>query len=248
MPWRIPDDNGVFDPYKILVSEIMLQQTQVDRVREKYLQFIHKYPSLESLSRATFEDVLRLWSGLGYNRRAKYLYDFAVANKNVSFPNRLEELVMHKGIGRNTAAAVLVYSFNMPVAFIETNIRTVFTYHFFKEDETVNDALLLIHVQRTIDSENPREWYWALMDYGSFLKKNTPGISQRNAGYRKQSKFEGSTRQLRGRILRILLANGSMSVQKLQEKIADDRYEIVLKTLVKDSMIKIDKNLVSLQR
>lgn len=237
LPWREPEKTGVFDPYKILVSEIMLQQTQVDRVQEKYRIFLDKFPDIESLSGATFEDVLRIWSGLGYNRRAKYLHEFAINQAGREFPRNLNELIKYKGIGTNTAAAVLVYGFNVPITFVETNIRTVYLHSFLSNKEKVSDKEIIELVEQTLDTANPREWFWALMDYGSYLKKNGIKNTKNSKHYKKQSKFKGSSRQLRGVILRFLLENGQCSVATLQEHVQDSRLLDVLSTLENDRLI-----------
>lgn len=204
LPWR-----HTTDPYKILVSEVMLQQTQVDRVILKYKEFIKRFPNFKTLAAAPTSAVLTLWSGLGYNRRALYLHRTA---KTVAlgmggvFPHlpTVSELVQLPGIGPNTAGAILAYAFNAPVVFIETNIRSVFIHHFFKS-QSVSDAQLLPLIQQTLDTKNPRLWYWALMDYGVFLKKQFKNPSRRSAHHTKQSKFEGSNRQMRGAVLKALL-------------------------------------------
>lgn len=199
LPWRELSVDSSTRLYQVLVSEMMLQQTQVTRVVTKYLDWMAAFPSMSSLADAPLEAVLKKWSGLGYNRRAKYLHDAAKAI--YSSPD--VELESLKGIGRNTAAAISVYADNHPKVFIETNIRTVFLHYYFTGVASVSDKELAVHVDRTMDIVNPREWYWALMDYGTSLKKSVNNINQ-SSGYKKQSRFEGSRRQLRGRVLKIL--------------------------------------------
>ncbi len=191
------------NPYKILVSEMMLQQTQVDRVIPKYAAFIKQFPNLASLAKARQADVLRAWQGLGYNRRALFLHRLALATKSI--PNAHKDLLALPGIGTYTAAAIEVFAFNQPVTLIETNVRTVFLHHFFKDAHSVSDADILPFIAQTVDHSHPREWYWALMDYGSFLKKEMGNANVRSKHYTKQSKFAGSDRQLRGQVLRALL-------------------------------------------
>lgn len=238
LPWRIPGPDGAFDPYKILVSEIMLQQTQVARVADKYREWLEKYPDIKSLAQAPLADVLSLWLGLGYNRRAKFLHESAKYIYRLgAFPSTLTELVALPGVGVNTAGAILVYAFNKPVVFIETNIRTVFLYHFFAEQNEVSDAVIASLIEATIDTENPREWYWALMDYGSYIKKTKGNYSKYSKHHVKQSKFEGSKRQLRGKILTLLADQKTSSHAAIVKKIADDRVSSVLEDLQKEGLI-----------
>ncbi|MBU6370573.1 MAG: A/G-specific adenine glycosylase [Patescibacteria group bacterium] len=213
LPWR-----HTRDPYHILVSEIMLQQTQVERVIGKYWEFIEKFPNFKSLAQASTAQVLKAWSGLGYNRRALYLKRTAervTAEFKEKLPRDLTVLVDLPGVGPNTAAAICAYAFNMPVAFIETNIRRIFIHHFFPKKRNVRDADILPLVRKTLDMKRPREWYSALMDYGAHLKGEVENPNRRSGQYAKQSKFEGSDRQLRGRILKLLLVRGRMDARQL---------------------------------
>ena len=158
MPWR---ENT--EPYYVLVSEIMLQQTQVERVIPKFQAFIELFPTIQALAGAGLDEVLRAWSGLGYNRRAKFLHTAAqkvVSDYNGVFPDSLPELLSLPGVGVNTAGAILAYSFNQPSVFIETNVRTVYFYHLFSHQELVADKELKAVVEQTVDSEHPREWYF----------------------------------------------------------------------------------------
>ena len=200
-------------PYRVLVSEIMLQQTQTGRVEEKFTIFIDRFPDFKALAEAPFSEVLRSWKGLGYNRRAKYLQDIArlvVDTFDSALPDDPEVLVSFPGIGKATAASICVFAFNQPHAFIETNIRTVFIHFFFPAQSAVSDVEIMDLVEQTIDRDNPRDWYYALMDYGVMLKKTVGNLSRKSRDYRKQSRFEGSDRQLRGRILDLLLQHRRM--------------------------------------
>lgn len=238
LPWRVPESDGGFDPYKILVSEVMLQQTQVGRVLPKYQLFLKQFPSFEALAGAPLGEVLRVWSGLGYNRRAKFLWQCAqqvVAEHGGKLPGTSAELVKLPGIGANTAGAVLAYAFNKPVVFVETNIRTVFIYHFFADRESVSDREVLDLVTRTLP-ENPREWYWALMDYGTHLKQTIGNLNTLSKHYTKQSRFEGSKRQIRGQVLR-LLGNKPHSLAGLKTEVPDPRLPTVLDDLVAEGFI-----------
>ena len=201
-------------PYRVLVSEIMLQQTQTGRVQEKFSVFVDKFSDFKALAEAPFSEVLRYWKGLGYNRRAKYLHDAArvvVDQFNAVLPDDPEVLVGFSGIGKATAASICVFAFNQPHAFVETNIRTVFIHFFFPDRSAVTDAEIMELVERTMDLDSPRDWFYALMDYGVMLKKTVGNLSRHSSGYRKQSRFEGSDRQLRGRILDLLLQHSRMA-------------------------------------
>ncbi|HET6924943.1 MAG TPA: hypothetical protein VFH39_03895 [Candidatus Saccharimonadales bacterium] len=239
LPWRLPEPDGSFDPYKILVSEVMLQQTQVTRAIPKYHQFLESFPNVEALAAASLGDVLVVWSGLGYNRRAKFLWQAAqtlVREYGGVFPRTVDELIRLPGIGRNTAGAVLAYAFNQPVVFIETNIRSVYIHHFFADADVVADKELQPLIGATLDTGAPREFYWAVMDYGSYLKRSAGNHTRRSRHYVRQSKFKGSNRQIRGQVIR-LLAQRHMSAAELAELISDDRLEAVLATLMSEGLI-----------
>lgn len=200
LPWR-----KTKDPYRILVSEVMLQQTQVSRVIEKYKEFLKKFPTVRALSKASLADVLKVWSGLGYNRRGKYLRDAAkeiVEKYGGNFERALEHPL--PGVGPYTKAAVRAFAFNEPSTFIETNIRAAFIHHFFGDTLNVSDRKVLTYAEKAAEGQDPREWHWALMDYGAYLKRSGVRNNSRSAHYIKQSKFEGSLRQVRGAILREL--------------------------------------------
>ncbi len=241
LPWRIPTADGSFDPYKIMVSEIMLQQTQVGRVIPKYEQFLQQFPSVTTLAAAPLASVLQAWSGLGYNRRAKFLWQAAQqvqSQRDGVFPQAADELVVLPGIGKNTAGAIATYAYNTAEVFIETNIRTVFIHHFFADHADVSDADLLPYITQALQQSgrSPREWYWALMDYGTYLKQSVGSVSRKSKTYAKQSTFEGSKRQVRGQVLRAL-ADGPQSVGELTERIPDDRLQTVLTDLIRENML-----------
>ncbi|HKR82388.1 MAG TPA: hypothetical protein VJR27_05330 [Candidatus Saccharimonadales bacterium] len=240
LSWRGAEADGSFDPYKIMVSEIMLQQTQVSRVLPKFEQFLALFPTVQALAAAPLSDVLVAWNGLGYNRRAKFLWQAAqmvMQEYGGVFPVHVERLHRLPGIGINTAGAILAYSYNQPVAFVETNIRTVYIHHFFANHaEAVHDKTVLGLVQETLDHKNPREWYWALMDYGTHLKQTVGNLSQRSKSYTRQSKFEGSLRQVRGAVIRTL-TTGKHTPEQLAAAIADKRLPAVLVGLERENLI-----------
>jgi A/G-specific adenine glycosylase len=237
LPWRQPAQTGALDPYKVMVSEFMLQQTQVSRVIPKYHAFLEQFPSINDLARAELGDVLRAWQGLGYNRRAKFLWQAAQAVHELgNFPKTREELVKLPGIGANTAGAILAYAFNQPIVFVETNVRTVYIHHFFADRDDIHDKEILSLVEQTVDHEHPREFYWALMDYGSHLKVTVGNLNKVSRHYAKQSKFHGSKRQVRGAVLRALGTN-TQTLEELRETIADERLEAVLQDLTSEGLI-----------
>lgn len=203
LPWR-----KTRDPYKILVSEIMLQQTQVERVKRYYPKFLKAFPDWHALARVPLKKVLAAWQGMGYNRRAIFLWELArevVRKHHGKLPSNTKDLVKFSGIGKATAGAILAYAFNLPAVFIETNIRRVFIHQFFSNERFVHDREIFPLIEQTLDKQDPREWYWALMDYGATLGKKGSNPNRKSAHYVKQSAFEGSRRQLRGAVLKLLL-------------------------------------------
>lgn len=204
---RLFDWRNVDDPYRVFISEVMLQQTQTQRVAQKYPLFISLFPDFQSLANASLKDVLSAWQGLGYNRRGMYLHRAAqiITNEhNGILPDNPEILMQLPGIGKATASSIVAFAFNKPTIFIETNIRAVFIHFFFEGHDKVDDADLIPLVQATVDHKDPCQWYYALMDYGVMLKKTVINPSRKSKHYHKQSKFEGSDRQIRGAILRAL--------------------------------------------
>ena len=236
LPWR-----KTKDPYKILVSEIMLQQTQVERVTPKFLEFLKRFPSVGVLARASLGDVLRHWQGLGYNRRAKHLHECAravLAQYAGTMPHTYDGLLALPGIGPYTAAAVMAFAYNKPVVMIETNIRTAYIHHFFNGKKGITDMQLRPLIEQTLDQKNPRKWYSALMDYGSHLKVSVGNPSRNSAHYTKQKKFKGSDREIRGALLR-LFTLGSLSEKGISKKLIFDSTRIhkQLSALEKEGMV-----------
>ena len=243
MPWRTDPD-----PYRVFVSELMLQQTQVARVTAKFEEFMAAFPTIEALAEAPLSTVLIAWQGLGYNRRARFLHEAAkaIASDAGVFPDTLAGLMALPGVGKNTAGAILAYAFDTPSLFIETNIRTVLFHHFFDSATTVSDSQLLPILQSALPSENVREWYWALMDYGSHLKRTAGGRLDVSRHYKKQAPLKGSVREVRGQIVREL-GQGRLSEAALRRIVmADDRFEVALSGLIKDGLIVRSGNVVGL--
>lgn len=237
MPWR-----ETRDPYRILVSEVMLQQTQVERVRTKYTQFLEAFPTIAHLAAAPLEELLRVWQGLGYNRRAIALRRCAErihADHAGRFPTTIPELESLPGIGPYTARAVAAFAFGLPEPFIETNIRTVFIHFFFHGHEGINDRQLMPLVGATLDRSTPRHWYYALMDYGSMLKQLHPNPSRRSSHHVRQSPFKGSNRELRSRMLRSILEHPGVTPEELTHLLSAVRgaVEKNLKALVQEGFV-----------
>jgi A/G-specific adenine glycosylase len=243
MPWR--QDTR---PYYVLVSELMLQQTQVDRVVPKFEAFVRRFPDEEQLAGASLSDVLTYWQGLGYNRRARFLHEAVKMIINLgAFPSGEKDLLTLPGVGKNTAGAIRAYAFNKPAVFIETNIRAVYIHHFFADSDTVDDQQITPLLEQTIDTENPRHFYWALMDYGTWLKRQ--GIKpSRSRHYKKQAPLKGSVREVRGRIIKTLTSTGH-SRESLYEAVGgDDRFERAVSGLVRDRLIAYDGSLYHLTK
>jgi len=230
------------DPYRILVSEIMLQQTQVERVTTKFPEFIHAFPDFASLAKAPLAEILKVWQGMGYNRRAIALRKCAervISEFHGVLPSDVETLATFPGIGKATASSIAAFAFNEPVVFIETNIRRVFIHFFFADADTVTDAEILPLVEQALFRENPRVWYWALMDLGTALKKTVPNPNRRSAHYTRQSPFEGSDRKIRGMILRLLVSETGMEQKEIEEHISGDpdRVGRILASLEREGFI-----------
>lgn len=216
--WRYYDRHGRHDlpwrqtrlPYRILVSELMLQQTQVARVIPKYQTFIAAFPTPHALARAPLAAVLRLWQGLGYNRRARFLHEAAKVITRDGFPTSYEGIRQLPGVGPYTAGAVLAFAYEKSVPVIETNIRTAYLHHFMRGETSVTDAEILALVSETLPTRRSvREWYYALMDYGAHLKAEVGNKNSQSRHYTVQSRFAGSDRQIRGAIIRLLTGGGS---------------------------------------
>ena len=216
LPWR-----RTYDPYAIWISEVMLQQTQVSRVDGRWQRWLEHFPTVDALAAAAPSDVLEEWQGLGYNRRALSVHRAAQAISEAGgvFPQDLKELVKLPGIGPATAAGIRAFAFNLHGVYLETNVRTVFLHELYPQAEGVPDSELVPLVELTCPASvanaanaaatelTPRSWYYALLDYGAYLKKTIPNPSRRSKSHVKQSRFEGSHRQKRAELLRVLLAH-----------------------------------------
>ena len=227
-PWR-----DISDPYHILVSEIMLQQTQTSRVEEKFPAFIARFPAVTDLAATSLHEVLEEWQGLGYNRRAKFLHRMArdiVERHAGCVPQTPEVLQSLPGIGPNTAGSIAVYAFDYPAVYIETNIRALFIHVFFHEADTVPDEAIRALVEKTLYRPKPSLWYNSLMDAGVLVKKHHGNPARKSATHSKQTAFEGSRRQVRGRIIAALLEEPGAGKIRLQ-RIIDAQTSVVSEVL-----------------
>ncbi|MFN7161275.1 MAG: A/G-specific adenine glycosylase [Candidatus Gracilibacteria bacterium] len=232
LPWRKTND-----PYKILISEVMLQQTQVDRVMPKYFEFLEKFPTIEDLASASNGDVLRIWSGLGYNSRALRLK--AVAEEAVSvyagkLPDNREKLKALKGIGDYTSGAILAFAYHKPVSFIDTNIKRLVHRVFVGlelQGWRKTDKEMVKVVDEVCDFEHAYEYHQALMDLGATIckatklhchicpmkeicdayaeiKENPLVVAEKRVSYKKQgTPFKESKRYIRGGVVEYLRIN-----------------------------------------
>jgi A/G-specific adenine glycosylase len=241
-PWR-----QTTDPYHILVSELMLQQTQTARVIPKYEAFLKAFPTTEKLARASLSEVLTLWQGLGYNRRARFLHEAAKVMALSGIPKTIEEFEMLSGVGHYTARAVCAFAYNTYSLLFETNIRTVLIHHFFPGEWKVSDTDLLPYLEALIDKKQPRFWYSALMDYGAHLKTVQKSTGHRkSSGYKKQPPLKGSVREVRGEIIKLLTQKkGACTLTLLEKKYkGDPRFPKALEGLQKDGLVVVEKKKV----
>jgi A/G-specific adenine glycosylase len=246
MPWRSDPS-----PYNVFISEVMLQQTQVPRVLKMYPGFISRFPDFETLAAAAFSDVLAAWKGLGYNRRARALLQTAkIITREMdgvlpSDPGLLESFPQ---IGHATACSIAAFAYEVPVVFVETNIRRVFLYTFFPGAQDVADSDILPWVRDALDTTNPRHWYYALMDLGTVIGSSVRNPNQRSAHYSRQKPFSGSDRKIRGMVLSHLLAAGETGEFDLAgiAGVPVDRMNHIVASLVQDNLVKVENGRVCL--
>ena len=239
-------------PYNVLISEMMLQQTQTGRVTTKYLEFKQEFPDFASLAHAPLDLVLKRWQGLGYNRRAialKKIAEIVIDNHEGVLPDDIGILKTFPQIGHNTASSIAAFAFNKPVVFIETNIRRVYIYFFFPKRKNIDDNEIFPIVEQTLDKDNPKKWYYALMDYGVMLKKQHPELHKRSKHYKKQAPFKGSNRQIRGKILKLLIKSSEISLNYLSEtlNIDPEKLRLILSQMEKEGFLKYQNNQISIK-
>lgn len=216
MPWR-----ETRDPYRVWVSEAMLQQTQVARVLPRYEAWLERFPTVDSLAAAPLGAVLEAWQGLGYNRRAVALKRAAEeisSHYEGRVPDDQAALLALPGIGPATAAGILVFAYDQPARYLETNVRAAFLHEFFADCDAVADREIVPLLDRALPDPaqaDARTWYYALMDWGAHLKRTQLNPSRRSRHHSKQSAFEGSHRQKRARALRAVIASPGMTIGEL---------------------------------
>lgn len=253
LPWR-----NTKNPYRIMVSEIMLQQTQVSRVLPKYKEFLRTFPTPKALAQSKDAQLLKVWSGLGYWRRARFLKE---ACKTITtqykgkFPKDTATLRSLPGIGPYTAGAISCFAFGNTEAFVDTNIRRVYIHFFFQDKTDVSDKEILAIAQKAVWKQDPRHWHWALFDYGALVLTDKK-INRKSRHYAKQSKFEGSFRSYRAKALKLLLTQETQAIavhdmldfleDALRKDERDFSPEEILTSLEKDSLVKRDENTVRL--
>lgn len=220
----------------------MLQQTQTDRVVPKYKEFLKKFPTVRKLAKSNLREVLAVWKGLGYNRRAKFLLESAQTIISIykgKIPNDYASLRSLRGIGDYTAKAILAFAFSQPTVCIETNIRSVFTNYYFKKRSHIDDKEILPLIEKTLYSKDPKNWYYALMDKGAELKRIKAVQNSKSKHYVKQSRFKGSHRELRGKILAVLLAKKKITISRITKMLKEDpnRVEAACNSLLTEKLI-----------
>jgi A/G-specific adenine glycosylase len=219
--------------YRILVSEIMLQQTQVGRVLEKFSIWMKLYPTLGALKKASLQEILVLWQGLGYQRRAKALY--TISQTRAQIPKTFDELCDLPCVGKYTASAVSAFAYDtFTHPMLETNIRTVVIDEYHQGKEEIHDGLLYNDLDRLskyseVQNVGARNWYYALMDYGAHLKANKISHNTKSAHYTKQLVYKGSLRELRAKTLFAITHGDALP--------SDLRLEKVLEVLLKEEYI-----------
>lgn len=237
LPWR-----RTHDPYKILVSEVMLQQTQVSRVIPKYENWLQVFPTVEILAKATVSEVLKQWMGLGYNRRALYLQNTArEVVKRGMWPQTETELLTLPGIGKYTANALLCFAFLEQVAVVDTNVRKVILVEILKDTKnTVGEKEIEDIARKIVPKNQAYMWNQALMDYASSVLKH------QRIPIPKQSRFKGSDRYYRAKILKLLLDKKTLTLGELGMLLREDYsanldewLENLLKRMQKDGLITI---------
>lgn len=231
LPWR-----GTRDPYRILVSEIMSQQTQIARVIPKYNAWMEAFPTVFELAKASTADVLGHWSGLGYNRRALFLQKCAktvVERFAGKFPQEKEVLKTLPGIGEYTAAAVACFAFNQQVAVVDTNVRKIILTQFPHVSSDISPQEMQNIADALLPQGKAYEWNQALMDYASAMLKKEKIVVP------KQSKFKGSNRYYRGQIVKLLLAQKSIARAQLAKElsISKEKCAEILGGLEKDALV-----------
>ncbi|HVQ00922.1 MAG TPA: Fe-S cluster assembly protein HesB [Candidatus Thermoplasmatota archaeon] len=237
LPWRT-----THDPYKILVSELMLQQTQVSRVITFYNKWIQQWPTIQDLAHASRREVLQAWMGLGYNTRALRLQQAAktiVGDYQGDVVQAMRQYQEIPGVGRYTSQAVLIFATNADLVTVDTNIRRIFI-HEFGLPKDISERNLWDLALRCLPTGRSRDWHNALMDYGALHDTAlTTGVKPKT----RQGRFEGSNRQLRAQVIRLLLQQ-DRSFTELQKRLDVPKVKLqhILATLIEEDFISRKKN------
>ncbi len=244
LPWRTTKN-----PWHVLVSEVMLQQTQIPRVLKKYPEFLRRFPTPQALAKAPWGTVLNSWQGMGYNRRAKYLQNAAhiISTEHHGIvPQGTETLDALPGIGPYSARAIACFAHDKCEPFIETNIRRTIIHIFFPEQKNISDTTILAVLENIEPRIKKRDWYLALMDYGRDAIKDIPNPNRKSKHYTRQSRFTGSDRYIRGKIIKLLIANPQLQLSHIHQRICKDQHlaeltilktKTILRDLLKDALI-----------
>ncbi len=259
LPWR-----GIDDAYAVLVSEVMLQQTQVARVERYWTRFLEEFPTVHALAEGSTAQVLALWQGLGYNRRAlalKRAAEQVAATGAHELPRSFDELVALPGVGPATAAGVLAFAYQQPAVYVETNVRAVFIHELFPNANKVPDADLVPYVADAADTPDPRGWNYALLDYGAALKRSGVNPTRASTTYARQSAFEGSRRQKRAELVRIVLdASAGIARAAAKERldaaeaargrgpVEDDLFDSIVRALAREGFLCVEGDVLAVER
>ena len=245
--WRYTND-----PWKILLIEIISQQTQIDRANTYYQKFIKKFPTPESMSQSSLKTILKMWSGLGYNNRAIRLYESSKLIAEKGFKNIYPNFELLPGVGQYTKNAILSFAYGDKVLALDTNLERVLT-RYFAIDSTKN------YVRKYSDfllaGVNSRDLNQALMDLGSSIctssnpKCDICPLEKKCEKYILKSKisiekFKGSNRELRGKIIKLLLVENEITIKEIVDKTSEDEEKIItaVNGLKGDGLLKIRKN------
>lgn len=236
-PWR-----ETRDPYRILLSELMLQQTQTERVLPKYQLFLEKWPDFHAMADSGLSEVLAAWRGLGYNRRALAIRNIALKSEDYGWtlPADYEQLLQFPMIGPATAAAVMAFAYGKESIYLETNIRRVLIHQFFPSIDKVADRDLQKILRELLTFQSDvKQWYYALMDYGVYLKGHLVNPNRRSAHYQKQPTFANSNRQIRGLLLVVFTEQGSLSLPDVLQRLPFPKERVLscLHALVEEGFI-----------
>jgi A/G-specific adenine glycosylase len=232
-PWRETTDR-----YAVMVSEIMLQQTQAERVVGKFTLWMERFPDPETLASASLREVLLLWSGLGYNSRGQRLQSCAkviMERFGGVVPASPEQLKTLPGIGEYTCRSIPVFADNLDAAAVDTNIRRIIIHEFSLPEDTLKHKIQEA-AEQLVPQGRSREWHNALMDYGSLC------LTSRRTGIRpltKQSKFQGSKRWYRGRLIKELIHSEGMFFEEMEEKYGNCPWNLqeIINDLISEGLV-----------